>query len=254
MQIIALYSNKGGVGKTAAAVNLAYLAAQAGYRTLICDLDPQSASTFYFRVKPKLKKDARGLTTPGKAVDESIKGTDYPNLDLLPGDFTHRNLDLSFSAAKHSQERLKRVLRPLRREYDLVFLDCPPTINILAENIFRAADHLLVPLIPTTLSMRTHEQLQAFLAGVDYKAGRLHAFLSMVDARKKLHRDSEAEIRSRFDHVLAATIPYLALVEQMGVQRAPVPHYAPRSQAARGYAALWAELRGILGDRWDASK
>ena len=248
MQVIALYSNKGGVGKTATAVNLAYLAAQSGYRTLLCDLDPQSSATFYFRVKPKLKKQARGLTNPGKAINDSIKGTDFENLDLLPADFSHRNLDLTFNEAKSSKDRLRRVLRPLRKDYDLVFLDSPPTINILAENIFRAADHLLVPLIPTTLSVRTYEQLQVFLQDGRYKMRMLHSFLSMVDRRKKLHREAEIEIRGRFDNVLATTIPYLSLVEQMGVKREPVPVYAPRSQAARGYSALWTEVRALLDD------
>ena len=249
MQVIALYSNKGGVGKTATAVNLAYLAAQSGYRTLLCDLDPQSSATFYFRVKPKLKKQARGLTNPGKAINDSIKGTDFENLDLLPADFSHRNLDLTFNEAKSSKDRLRRVLRPLRKDYDLVFLDSPPTINILAENIFRAADHLLVPLIPTTLSVRTYEQLQVFLKDGRYKMRMLHSFLSMVDRRKKLHREAEIEIRGRFDNVLATTIPYLSLVEQMGVKREPVPVYAPRSQAARGYSALWTEVRALLDDQ-----
>ncbi len=248
MQVIALYSNKGGVGKTATAVNLAYLAAQSGYRTLLCDLDPQSSATFYFRVKPKLKKQARGLTNPGKAIDASIKGTDFENLDLLPADFSHRNLDLTFSEAKSSKDRLRQVLRPLRKDYDLIFLDSPPTINILAENIFRAADHLVVPLIPTTLSIRTYEQLQLFLRDGRYKMRMLHSFLSMVDRRKKLHREAEIEIRGRFDNVLATAIPYRSLVEQMGIKREPVPVYAPRSQAARDYAALWAEVGALLDD------
>lgn len=249
MQVIALYSNKGGVGKTAAAVNLAYLAAQSGYRTLLFDLDPQSSATFYFRVKPKLKKQARGLTSPGKSIDASIRGTDYDNLDLLPADFSHRNLDLTFSEAKDSKDRLRRILRPLRADYDLIFIDSPPTINILAENIFRASNHLLAPLVPTTLSVRTFEQLQAFLIDNRYKTRTLYSFLSMVDRRKKLHRETEIDIRSRFNNVFTATIPYLSLVEQMGIKREPVPVYAPRSQAARSYVALWTELRAILENR-----
>lgn len=157
MTTLALYSNKGGVGKTAAAVNLAYLAAQSGYVTLICDLDPQSSATFYFRVKPKLKRKARGLIGGSKSLDRSIKATDYENLDLLPADFSHRNLDITFDKQKQRKQRLDIALKPLKEEYDLIILDCPPTINILAENIFNAADMLLVPLIPTTLSMRSHE-------------------------------------------------------------------------------------------------
>jgi len=232
MTTLALYSNKGGVGKTAAAVNLAYLAAQAGLSTLICDLDPQSSTTFYFRVKPKLKRKARGLVTGGKGVDRSIKGTDYENLDLLPADFSHRNLE------------------PLREEYDLIVLDCPPTINIVAENVFNAADRLLVPLIPTTLSVRTHEQLLAFLKENGYASDNVYAFFSMVDRRKKMHRDTAIALLGQFDGILRSPIPYLSHVEQMGVYRKPVPAFAPGSPAAQAYQALWAEVyRELLNVR-----
>ena len=84
MTILALYSNKGGVGKTAAAVNLSYLAAMNGRRTLLCDLDAQGSATFYLRVKPKLKK-ARGLTSSGKKLEQSIKASDYEKSGPIAG-------------------------------------------------------------------------------------------------------------------------------------------------------------------------
>jgi cellulose biosynthesis protein BcsQ len=248
MTTLALFSNKGGVGKTAAAVNLAYLAAQTGLSTLICDLDPQSSTTFYFRVKPKVKRKARGLVEGGKPVDRSIKGTDYENLDLLPADFSHRNLDITFDRLGRSKHRLDIVLDPLREEYDLIVLDCPPTINIVAENVFNAADHLLVPLIPTTLSVRTHEQLLAFLKENQYALNRAYAFLSMVDRRKKMHREMATALFNQFDGMLRSAIPYLSHVEQMGIYREPVPAFAPRSPAARAYQALWAEIQTELFD------
>jgi len=189
MKILALYSNKGGVGKTAASVNLSYLAAQSGLQTLVCDLDPQASTTFYFRVKPRLKRKARGFVKGGKPIDASIKGTDYENLDLLPADFSHRNLDIVFDGLKQSTRRLDKVMSPLEDEYDLIVLDCPPAINLLAENIFNVADNILVPLIPTTLSVRTHEQLLTFCKKQGYDTRKIHAFFSMVDRRKKLHKD-----------------------------------------------------------------
>jgi chromosome partitioning protein len=242
MTILALYSNKGGVGKTAAAVNLAYLAARSGLETLICDLDPQASATFYFRVKPKLKAKARGFIRGRKPIDRSIKGTDYENLDLLPADFSHRNLDITFNRQRKSKQRLKLILEPLRKEYDLIILDTPPTINILAENIFNAADHLLVPLIPSTLSIRTHIQLHSFLKAGNYRSAGTHSFFSFVDGRKKMHRELAIWARQNFKGVLRTAIPYLSHVEQMGIYREPVPAFAPASPASNAYQNLWQEI------------
>ena len=242
MTTLALYSNKGGVGKTAAAVNLAYLAAQSGLTTLICDLDPQASTTYYFRIKPKLKPKAQGLVSGPKQIDRSIKGTDYENLDLLPADFSHRNLDITFNEQKKRKRRLEMVLDPLIQEYDLIILDSPPTINILAENIFNAADYLVVPLIPTTLSVRTHAQLLSFLADNKFRSSGVYTFFSFVDGRKKMHSELAAWARENFDGVFQSPIPYLSHIEQMGIYRKPVPAFAPKSRASKAYRALWEEI------------
>jgi cellulose biosynthesis protein BcsQ len=249
MTTLALYSNKGGVGKTATAVNLAYLAARSGKTTLICDLDPQASTTFYFRVKPRLKRDAQGLRRSGKPVDRSIKGTDYDNLDILPADFSHRNLDITFDRLKQRKQRLDIILEPLRDEYDLIILDCPPTINILAENIFSASDILLVPLIPTTLSARTFTQLLAFLKENRRNAAQVFAFFSMVDQRKNMHLDMMQSLRTEYDGFLESSIPYRSQIEQMGIYREPVAAFAPNSDAAQAYEALWGELALRFGSK-----
>ena len=246
MKTLALYSNKGGVGKTTTAVNLSYLAAQSGMTTLICDLDPQSSSTYYFRVKPKLKRKARGFIRKGKRIDQSIKGTDYERLDLLPADFSHRNLDIIFNSLRRRKHRLEIVLKPLAKEYELVILDCPPTINILAENIFNAADYLLVPLIPTTLSLRTHEILIHFFKEHRYDSRKVRPFFSMVDGRKKMHQKMIPRMIDQFDNFLQTPIPYLSLIEQMGIFREPVPAFAPDSLATKSYKMLWKEIKDKL--------
>jgi len=246
MTTLALYSNKGGVGKTTTAVNLSYLAAQAGVRTLICDLDPQSSTTYYFRVKPKLKFGAKRFIKGGEQISKSIKGTDYENLDLLPADFTLRNLDAVFGKLKRPKERLSKFLKPLKSEYDLVIFDCPVTISILAENIFNAVDFILVPLIPTTLSVRTYKQLLSFCRKNKYDTDKIYAFFSMVDRRKKMHKELMAMMSKEFNGVLRSLIPYLSQIERMGIEREPVVASEPGSVASKAYQNLWAKFQEAI--------
>ena len=246
MTALALYSNKGGVGKTAAAVNLSYLAAQQGVKTLICDLDPQSSATYYFRVKPKLKIGTKGFIKGGKKVNKSIKGTDYENLDLLPADFSLRNLDVTFDKLKRSKQRLSKIIDPFKNKYDLIILDCPVTISILAENIFIAVDYTLVPLIPTTLSVRTHRQLLSFCKKKKYDVSNLYSFFSMVDKRKKMHRELMATVLNEFNGILPSAIPYLSQIERMGIQREPVAAFLPKSVASKSYQNLWDSIRETI--------
>jgi cellulose biosynthesis protein BcsQ len=243
MTTLALYSNKGGVGKTAAAVNLSYLSARTGIKTLICDLDPQGSATYYFRVKPKLKSGPKGFARGAKGVYKSVKGTDFENLDILPADFSLRKLDILYSKFGNSKARLKKMLYPFATEYRLIVLDCPVTIGILAENILNAADHILVPMIPTTLSVRTYRQLLAFCKKKKYDAARIYPFFSMVDRHKKMHKELMLSVSKDYKGVLKSFVPYLALVEKMGIYRAPVAVYAPRSLASKSYQNLWSKVQ-----------
>ncbi|EGV50107.1 cobyrinic acid a,c-diamide synthase [Candidatus Endoriftia persephone str. Guaymas] len=242
MKIIGVYNIKGGVGKTATAVNLAYLCARAGYRTLIWDLDPQAAATFYFRIKPKVKGGGKGLLNGRVELDRVVKGTDFENLDLLPADFSYRNMDLKLEEAKKPTKQLLRLLRPLSEEYDYIFLDCPPSISLVSENIFRAADGLLLPLIPTTLSLRTFKQLLDFLEGHRIAGFELMPFFSMVDRRKRMHLDVMQSLPDAHGELLKSVIPYASDVERMGIYRMPVAEFAHRSPAAKAYEVLWQEV------------
>ena len=243
MKILATYNIKGGVGKTATAVNLSYLAASGGLRVLLADLDPQAAATYTLRVRPRVKGGGKALIQGSREIDAAIKGTDFDNLDLLPADFTFRNLDLLLDATKKPTRRLARLLRPLGGEYDLVFLDCPPGISLLSESVLHAADIVLVPIIPTTLSLRTLDQLTDFIGGFDGHRPEVLAFCSMIDRRKRLHKEIAERLPAERKDVASTAIPALSLIEQMAVQRAPVASFAPRSVAARAYAGLWAEVQ-----------
>ncbi len=247
MKVIGLYNIKGGVGKTAAAVNLAYLSATEGFRSLLWDLDPQAAATYYFRVKPQIKGGTKGLLSAKRKLDAAVKGTDFDGLDLLPAEFSFRNMDLLLEDEKGPTKRLMRLLRPQSISYDHCFLDCPPSISLVSENVFRAADVLLVPTIPTTLSARTLQQLLDFLDGhATHQGLKVLPFFSMVDRRKRLHRELMEELPERHPGFLRTCIPYASEVERMGVHRMPLLAYAPSSPAADAYRALWVEIQDVL--------
>jgi chromosome partitioning protein len=253
MRIYATYNIKGGVGKTTTAVNLGYLAAEAGLRTVLWDLDPQGAASFMFRVKPRVKGGGRALISGKRQLDDAIKGTDFDNLDLIPADFTYRNMDLLLDVGDAKlgdnvpggkpARKLSKLLAPLAAEYDAVFLDCPPSVSLVSENVLHAADVIVVPLIPTTLSVRTLEQLADFID--EFKGHRpdLLAFFSMVDRRKKLHKEITEKLSAERYDVARTVIPALSVIETMSVERAPVTVFAPNSAAAKAYRGLWAELR-----------
>ncbi len=246
MKIVATYSIKGGVGKTSAAVNLAALAAHDGRRTLLWDLDPQGAASFLLRVKPKVKGGGRKLVRGRRDPYAVLKGTDVEGLDLLPADFSYRHLDLVLDKAKKPLRGVGRVLASLEDSYDLAILDCAPSISLVSENVFDAADLLLVPLIPSTLSVRTLEQLRAFLDSRPERAPEVLAFFSMVDRRKRLHRDLLTSLPASVNGMGEAVVPSASVVELMGPRRSPVVLSHPRTAAAQAYVSLWAEVGAAL--------
>jgi chromosome partitioning protein len=242
MKIIACYSNKGGVGKTATSVNLAYACALSGYRTLLCDLDAQGAASFYYRIKPSKKLEDKAFFKDGEKFQAAIRATDYNNLDLLPANLTYRQFDIFLSRMKNSRSRLKKALKAAGREYEVVILDCPPNITLLSENVFKAADRIITPVIPTTLSARSLRQLYDFFAETGYKQKKLVPFISMVQKSKNLHREMEEELRKEYHSFLDTSIPFSTEVEKMGVHRAPVAQFAAASGVAQAYINIWREI------------
>lgn len=246
LPIIAFYNIKGGVGKTAAVVNLAFLASREGNPVLLCDLDPQGAASFYLRIRPTKKYRARHLITSKGKVAKNIKGTDFEHLDVLPAVLSYRNLDILLGGIKHSNNQLQEVLHHLQNEYRYIFLDCPPNITLVSENVFVAANLLLVPVIPTTLSMLSYQKLSNFFEKHDYETAKLIGFFSMVETRKKLHRQIISQRSDGHLRFLQNQIPYSAEVERMGLSRRPVVEYRPHAMASLAYERLWQEVKAIL--------
>ena len=227
MKVIALYSIKGGVGKTATAVNLAYIASQEKYRTILIDLDPQGSASYYFRVRAKRKLTTKNLVKGFKNVEKNIRGTDYKLLDSLPSNMTFRKMDIVLHNMKQSKKRLKTILKPLKHQYDIIFIDSPPNITLVSENIILSADILLVPVIPTSLSMLTYEKLLDFIGNKKWNISTITPFFSMVEKRKKLHKEIVQREGTREGRFLKTIIPYASDVEKMGIYREPVACYRP---------------------------
>lgn len=249
MKVLATYSIKGGVGKTTAAVNLGHAAAGAGARVLLWDLDPQGAATFFFRVKPGVRGGVDRLLGRRGDLAAHVRESDYVGLHLVPADLSLRHLDLRLDEAKQPADRLRRLLAPLEDDYDVVLLDCPAGMSLATEVVVATVDALLVPTVPTPLSVRTLDQLVGFLADDDRPGGDAPAvwpFVSMFDWRKALHRDLLDALAETEPPFLTTPIPNSSAVERMGRLRQPVGACAPRTTAARRFVALWDEIAGRL--------
>lgn len=245
MKVLATYSIKGGVGKTTSAVNLAREAAVGGSRVLVWDLDPQGAATYFFRIRAKVKGGTERLVGAKGELAPHIRASDIPGVHVVPADFSLRHLDLQLDAGKRPTQRLASLLAGVGDRYDVAILDCPPSISLASESVFGAAHALLVPVIPTTLSSRTLHQLSEFLAESQYPPAVL-PFFSMVDGRKRLHREVMETLRVEWPAVLTTAIPNASVVERMGPERAPVGAFAPSSAAAAAFVQLWAEVSDRL--------
>ncbi|MDX1754656.1 MAG: AAA family ATPase [Marinobacter sp.] len=243
MRIVAFHNIKGGVGKTAAAVNIAYLASESGIPTLLWDLDPQGAASWYLGETPDVSGEKASRLLKGKTpIGKLIHATAYPKLDLIPAHSSFRNLDVKL-AESDSGKALKSWLSPLSEDYGLVILDCPPSLSHLAEQILDAADKVFVPTIPTWLSINSWQQLHDFVKEKKLKPGKLHPFLSMVDRRKNLHRTMLENGGEGLKNRLRGYIPYASDIERMGETRQPVSVVSPRSAAAHAYRLLWKEVK-----------
>jgi cellulose biosynthesis protein BcsQ len=244
MLVVASCSGKGGVGKTTAAVNIAAVAARS-LRVMLWDLDPQGAATHCLAVVPAARGLAKDLVRGRRTLDAAAVVTQWDGLAVVAADRTARNLDRLLDDEHHLRNRLKTV----RDRYDLMMLDCPPGAGRLAEQIIETADGLLVPLVPGPLSVRALDQLGDLAARVADRRSTerppltLLPFFSMVDRRKRLHRETIEAIQLARPETLSVQIPMSAEIERMPVYRAPTVSRTPDAPVALAFAELWREAQ-----------
>jgi chromosome partitioning protein len=242
---VATYSLKGGVGKTTSAVNLAHAAARGGVRTLLWDLDPQAAATYLVRLKQDLRGGAKRLVGSRGAIEQHIHGTATTGLHVVPGDLSLRALDLHLHRRAKPTDRLAQLLDELGDTYDLCLIDCPAGLTPASDAVFAAADALLVPTIPTTLSVRSLGQVIDVVSELDDPPAIL-PFASMVDRRKRIHRDAVEALRADHPGLLPTQVPTSVVIERSALRRTPVAVDSPRSAAAEAYANLWSDVAARL--------
>jgi cellulose biosynthesis protein BcsQ len=239
MSSVAVYSPKGGVGKSTCAVNLAYLSATTSKRrTLLWDIDAQGASGYLLGVR-STHDDASKIFS--KAIDPAdlAQATPYPQLRVLTADASLRRLDVQL-VEEDARRRIRKLIRSLEAKVDRIILDCPPGFTEISEQIFRAVDLIVLPIAPSALGMRTYDEVIAHFRDKHRDGPPVLPVLSMVDMRRKLHRQLVAA------HPDWPVIPYASAVERMAEERAPLAAFAPRHPAAAAFADVWADVEQRL--------
>ncbi len=246
MKTVALAHLKGGVGKTTAAVNLAYSAASMGVKTLLVDLDAQAAATYILRAEGNHAASAKEIVRAKKSLADAIQGSDFPHLDILPASLSFRKLPQMLDDLEDSRDRLKETVKKVGKSYDLAVVDAPAGLSLESESIAVAADLILVPLVPTPLAVEGFSTMQRFL-GKHKGSGTVRAFLSLVDRRRTLHKRTIEELRPRSE-VWPIVIPYSSIVERMSSERLPIGAMKRRGEIGGEFDRLWdlcAEHLGI---------
>ena len=247
-KIIAVANQKGGVGKTTTAVNVAACLGQAGHAVLLVDMDPQANATLGLGYTPdRVENTIYHALIDGVPLAEAVHDTGVPGLSLVPSDVNLAGAEVELASRERREAILRPGLRALKERFSFIFLDCPPSLGLITLNGLAAADSVLIPVQAEFYALSGMGQLLNTLALVNRElnpALRVEgALLTMVDSRATLNQQVVEEIRKMFrDRVFDAVVPRSVRLAEAPSHGKPITLYDPRGRGAEAYRAVAGEL------------
>ncbi|HLF57422.1 MAG TPA: ParA family protein [Thermoanaerobaculia bacterium] len=247
--ILAITNQKGGVGKTTTAINLAAAFASKGLRTLLLDLDPQANASMSFVDVHALERTVYDALLDSNVPLRSVflQAAKVPNLTIAPSAIALAKLEAKLVGELDSHFRLKDVLEPVREEFDFILLDTPPTLGIITVNALVAATHVLVPIQSSYFALEGTDDLLETIEKVKGRANPelqiLGAVITLYDKRTLLSRDIVEQIRRVFGEKLFETVVTKSVrLEESPAYKESIFSFAPRSTGAYEYYRLSEEI------------
>lgn len=251
--IVGIANQKGGVGKTTTAISLASGLALLGARVLAIDLDPQGNASTGLGIRiDEGEPSTYGVLVDGDAIDEAIRPTEIDGLDLLPSSLDLAGAEVELVPAFSREHRLERALGDVRSRYDVIIVDCPPSLGLLTINALVASDQVLVPIQCEYYALEGLSQLLRTVELVEQNLNRGlrvgGVVLTMFDARTNLSQQVVEEVRSHFQDLTYTTvIPRSVRLSEAPSFGQPIALYDPSSRGARAYQRLAREAALRLG-------